>query len=152
LVEYPAIAARFVSVEIVDEESGEDSWIILPSEQALPFYVASKEVKLGSDWLDREDVESDAEAIAIMKPAIIGCLQALAAVLRSMPCLLRFHWHYPLPATNDVFAGLLSCPRLSDVEVTQWDADLYPELIDITHSPVSVVVSFITLTMFMRRS
>jgi hypothetical protein len=139
LLEYPAIAGRFVSIEIVDEDSpGGYPGIIVPSVKALPFYVFSQEDKLGSDW-----VASQVELEVTFKNAVASCLQTLVTVLRSMPHLLRFHWHYYFAPTNDVFDALMFCHGLTDVEVS-YDAELFPGLNSITRCPVSVATMMIT--------
>jgi hypothetical protein len=141
LSEYPAIAGRFVSIEIVDEDSlSGHPGIIVPSVKALPFYVFSQEDKLGSDWV--EVTASEVELEAMFKNAVASCLEILVTVLRSMPHLLRFHWHYYFGPTNDVFDALTSCHGLTDVEVS-YDAELFPESNNITRCPVSVAMMMI---------
>jgi hypothetical protein len=48
------------------------------------------------------------------------CLQALTAAVRCMPGLTCFHWLINskyLQPTDDLFAALLACPVISDVEI-----------------------------------
>jgi hypothetical protein len=102
----PEIAGRFVSIEIVDEDAlGGRPGMIVPSVKALPFYVFSAEDKVGSDW-DHAGVvvASEAEIEATFKNAVTCCLRTLVTVLRFMPHLLRFHWHYYFaPVTRMTF-------------------------------------------------
>lgn len=138
LTTLPAIALRFVSLEIIVEDDKGAG--IIPTRSIL---LADRDTTddILFDWSPRyfwvgeESEESDDELEEAVykldhekrKSALKMCMQEFVAALQCMSGLTRFHWLIEhISPTEDVSAALLECPAINDVDIfssRRWDPD-----------------------------
>jgi hypothetical protein len=129
LSELPAVASRFLSLEVIVEDGTNYGHPIFPIHSQLlvdrdetedvlfdwsPEYYGSD-----SDSDDREWRKQEQEA---RKVVLAKCMQAFVTALQSMSGLTRFHWLVAQQQPSSaVFAVLQKCPALKDVDMFPQD-------------------------------
>jgi hypothetical protein len=116
LAKLPALASRFVSLEVVVENDTDFSPIV-PT--CLGFANLSKISVL--DWVINPNEKVVIWGDITSDMMLAKCINNLVAALRCMSGLRRFHWRiappYQARVTEEVFAALIHCPNLEDIEI-----------------------------------
>lgn len=129
LAALPAVASRFVSLEIIVEGGSCGSNSIIPKHSALLASCDTTTKDLLFDWNPRyffaEDehdydnyelgyqLEHEGHMAALQK-----CMHSFVAALRCMSGLIRFHWLIEqISPSKEVSVALLNCPAIEDIDI-----------------------------------
>jgi hypothetical protein len=128
LSELPAIASRFVSLEVIVEDGTDfHGHTIFPTRSKLlanrdeaedilfdwnTEYLSASEGSLSLQW------EEYAQKQNARRQILDRCIQAFVGALQCMSGLARFHWLVAqAEPSSDLFTALLKCPALKDVDI-----------------------------------
>jgi hypothetical protein len=118
LANLPALASRFVSLEVVVENDSDFSPII-PAR--LGFANGLSKISV-LDWVINPNEKVVVWGDITSDMMLAKCITNLVAALCCMSGLRRFHWRiappYQARITAEVFAALLHCPDLEDIEIS----------------------------------
>jgi hypothetical protein len=129
LSEFPAVASRFLSLEVIVEDGTNYGHPIFPTHSYL-FADRDETEDVLFDWRrkywtgseDSEDVDDWQHEEEARKVVLAKCMQAFVSALRCMSGLSRFHWLVAQqPLSSVVFAALQKCPALKDVDIFPQD-------------------------------
>jgi hypothetical protein len=113
LSQLPAVASRFISLEIIVENRSDAVIAILPARSPI---LAGLDDPKGVlfDW-------SVDDGNLMHSSVLEGCRKMFVAALQCMPGLVRFHWAVEqLSPAHDILATFLGCNRLDDCQILSY--------------------------------
>jgi hypothetical protein len=125
LSELPAVASRFLSLEVIIEDGTDYGYPIFPTHSSLFADRDETEDVLFNwspeYWSDSDDDDGQGQQEA-RKVVLAKCMQAFVSALQCMSGLSRFHWLVAQQQPSSaVFAALQKCPALKDVDIFPQD-------------------------------